>query len=114
MRTIQSLGYLALTVSQTTIRVLGGLVSAFHVTKDAIYLERAKDLADRMMPVFDTPTGLPLSMVNLAKRIGVPDKDNRGLVSTAEVSTLQLELKYLTMLTDDEIYWKKAETVSAQ
>lgn len=63
------------------------------------------------MPAFETPTGLPLSMVNLAKRIGVPDKDNRGLVSTAEVSTLQLELKYLTMLTDDKTYWDKAETV---
>lgn len=67
-----------------------------------------------MMPAFETPTGLPLSMVNLAKRVGVPDKDNRGLVSTAEVSTLQLELKYLTMLTDDKIYWDKAETVCAQ
>lgn len=101
----------SLIVLQTTIRVLGGLLSAFHVTKDSIYLERAKDLADRMMPAFDTPTGLPLSMVNLAKRIGVPDKDNRGLVSTAEVSTLQLELKYLTMLTEDKTYWDKAETV---
>ena len=99
---------------QTTIRVLGGLLSAFHVTKDTIYLERAKDLADRMMPAFETPTVLPLSMVNLAKRVGVPDKDNRGLVSTAEVSTLQLELKYLTMLTDDKIYWDKAETVGIQ
>ncbi|KZT73425.1 glycoside hydrolase family 47 protein [Daedalea quercina L-15889] len=96
---------------ETTIRVLGGLLSAFHLTKDMIYIERAKDLADRMMPAFDTPTGLPLSMVNLAKRIGVADKDNRGLVSTAEVSTLQLELKYLTMLTDEETYWEKAETV---
>ncbi|KAH9926421.1 glycoside hydrolase [Fomitopsis serialis] len=96
---------------ETTIRVLGGLLSAFHVTKDAIYIERAKDLADRMMPAFDTPTGLPLSMINLAERVGVPDPDNRGLVSTAEVSTLQLELKYLTMLTDDKTYWEKAETV---
>ncbi|KAH9947075.1 glycoside hydrolase [Amylocystis lapponica] len=96
---------------ETTIRVLGGLLSAYHLTDDNIFLERAKELADRMLPVFDTPSGLPLSMINLAKREGVSDKDNNGLVSTAEVSTLQLELKYLSMLTDDEVYWEKAEKV---
>lgn len=76
-----------------------------------MYLERAKDLADRILPVFDTPTGLPLSMVNLAKREGVPEKDNRGLVSTAEISTLQLEFKYLSLLTDEEVYWERVEQV---
>lgn len=96
---------------ETTIRVLGGLLSAFHLSGDSMYVERAKDLADRIVPAFSTKTGLPLSQVNLAKRIGVPDNDNRGLVSTAEVSTLQLELKYLSLLTDEEVYWEKAEQV---
>ncbi|KAI0931148.1 hypothetical protein AcV5_005303 [Taiwanofungus camphoratus] len=96
---------------ETTIRVLGGLLSAYHLTEDPMYLERAKDLADRILPVFDTPTGLPLSMVNLAKREGVPEKDNRGLVSTAEISTLQLEFKYLSLLTDEEVYWERVEQV---
>ncbi|KZT01183.1 glycoside hydrolase family 47 protein [Laetiporus sulphureus 93-53] len=96
---------------ETTIRVLGGLLSAYHLTGDTMYLERATDLADRITPVFSTPTGLPHSMVNLAHRKGVPDKDNRGLVSTAEVSTLQLEFKYLSYLTDESEYWKKVEKV---
>ncbi|OBZ68634.1 Mannosyl-oligosaccharide 1,2-alpha-mannosidase [Grifola frondosa] len=98
---------------ETTIRVLGGLLSAYTLSEDPMFLERAKDLADRIMPTFDTPSGLPLSLVNLAKREGVPDKDNRGLVSTAEVSTLQLEFKYLSHLIDDESYWEKAETVES-
>ncbi|EMD42355.1 glycoside hydrolase family 47 protein [Gelatoporia subvermispora B] len=96
---------------ETTIRVLGGLLSAHHLTDDTMFLEKAKDLADRIMPVFETPSGLPLSMVNLAKREGVPDVDNKGLVSTAEVSTLQLEFRYLALLTDNETYWEKAEHV---
>lgn len=50
-------------------------------------------------------------MVNLAKRAGVSDVDNRGFVSTAEASTLQLEFKYLSLLTDEETYWEKAEKV---
>jgi mannosyl-oligosaccharide alpha-1,2-mannosidase len=64
-----------------------------------------------MLPVFDTPSGLPYSQVNLAKRVGVADPDNRGLVSTAEASTLQLEFRYLGYLTDNSDYWDKAEHV---
>lgn len=50
-------------------------------------------------------------MVNLGKREGVPDRDNNGLVSTAEAATLQLEFRYLSFLTDEDVYWKKAERV---
>lgn len=100
---------------QTTIRVLGGLLSTYHLSgEDPLFLEKAKELADRMLPVFDTPSGLPLSMVNLGKKEGVSDVDNRGLVSTAEAATLQLEFKYLSLLTDEEIYWEKAEKVCVQ
>ncbi|KAJ7623033.1 glycoside hydrolase [Mycena polygramma] len=97
---------------ETTIRVLGGLLSAYELTDgDQLYLDRAIDLADRLLPVFDTPSGLPTSQVNLAQRLGVADPDNRGLVSTAEASTLQLEFRYLGFLTDNFDYWDKAENV---
>jgi mannosyl-oligosaccharide alpha-1,2-mannosidase len=78
---------------------------------DPVYLKKAIDLADRMLPAFDTPSGLPLPQVNLHRRKGVPDRDLPHLVSTAEVSTLQLEFKYLGHITDDETYWGKAEKV---
>ncbi|KAK4703773.1 hypothetical protein P7C70_g2433, partial [Phenoliferia sp. Uapishka_3] len=97
---------------EITIRVLGGLLSAYHLSgNDPIFLEKAIDLADRLMPVFDTPSGLPLSFVNLAQRKGIPDADNRGLTSVAEAATLQLELKYLSELTGNPIYWQKAERI---
>ncbi|KIM88883.1 glycoside hydrolase family 47 protein [Piloderma croceum F 1598] len=99
---------------ETTIRVLGGLLSAYHLSgQDSIYLEKAKELADRILPTFDTPSGLPLSQVNLGLRKGVYDSDYPGLVSTAEVSTIQLEFRYLAHLTDEDIYWEKAEHVMA-
>jgi len=92
--------------------VLGGLLSAYHMSgRDTIYLEKAKELADRILPTFDTPSGLPLSQINLALRKGVYDSDYPGLVSTAEVSTLQLEFRYLAYLTDEDIYWEKVEHV---
>lgn len=87
------------------------MLSAYHLTEDPLFLERAVDLADRILPAFDTPSGLPLSMINLAQRQGISDKGNNGLVSTAEISTLQLEFKYLSYLTDNDEYWMKAEKV---
>jgi mannosyl-oligosaccharide alpha-1,2-mannosidase len=100
---------------ETTIRVLGGLLAAYHLSGgDALYLTRARDLADRMLPAFDnTPSGLPLPMVNLQKRKGVHSKDNHDLLSTAEVATIQLEFRYLSELTDEDIYWKTVEKVMA-
>ncbi|PIL31248.1 hypothetical protein GSI_05946 [Ganoderma sinense ZZ0214-1] len=96
---------------ETTIRVLGGLLSAYHFSQDELFLEKAKELADRIMPAFDTPSGLPTSMINLGQRKGAMSEDNQNLVSTAEVSTLQLELRYLSYLTDNDVYWDAAERV---
>ena len=90
---------------------MGGLLSAHHLSGDKLYLDKAVDLADRIMPVFDTPSGIPLSIVNLAQRKGLPDMDNYGWVSTAEATTLQLEFRYLSELTDNMEYWKAAERV---
>ncbi|KAL0575769.1 mannosyl-oligosaccharide alpha-1,2-mannosidase [Marasmius crinis-equi] len=84
----------------------------YHLSgKDKLYLDKAVDLADRILPAFNTPVGLPYPSVNLAKRVGVPDSDLPQLVSTAEVSTLQLEFRYLSELTENEEYWDKAENV---
>ncbi|KIK71607.1 glycoside hydrolase family 47 protein [Collybiopsis luxurians FD-317 M1] len=97
---------------ETTIRVLGGLLSAYELSgHDKLYLDRAVDLANRILPAFDTESGLPLPNINLGRRKGVPDPDIPQLVSTAEVSTLQLEFRYLSYLTDEEVYWEKVESV---
>jgi endoplasmic reticulum Man9GlcNAc2 1,2-alpha-mannosidase len=77
-----------------------------------MYLHHAVDLADRLMAAFESPTGLPWSLINLGKRQGIPDKDNNRWASLAEVGTLALEFKYLSHLTGDMTYWRKVETVS--
>ncbi|KAJ7675805.1 glycoside hydrolase [Mycena polygramma] len=97
---------------ETTIRVLGGLLSAYHLSgNDTLYLEKAIELADRIIPVFNTPSGLPLTNVNLALREGRNDPNWPEFVSSAEVATLQLELRYLSLLSGNSIYWEKAESV---
>ncbi|KAG8908765.1 mannosyl-oligosaccharide alpha-1,2-mannosidase [Tulasnella sp. 403] len=104
---------------ETTIRVLGGLLSAYDLSPkmspsaahDPVFLVRAVELAERLMPAFKSPTGIPYSSVNFAKGEGIPDRDANGWASTAEVATLQLEFRYLSHVTDDPVYWKAAEKV---
>ncbi|KAG8718030.1 mannosyl-oligosaccharide alpha-1,2-mannosidase [Ceratobasidium sp. 394] len=95
---------------EITIRVLGGLLSAYALSgNDAIYLQRAQELADRLLPAFNTPHGLPVPNVNFHSE---PKPDwNAEPVSTAEAATLQLEFKYLSHVTGKDVYWRTAEKV---
>ena len=51
---------------ETTIRVLGGLLSTYHLSGKKFFLDKAKDLGDRLMGGFSSPSGIPYSDVNLA------------------------------------------------
>src|SRR5690242_7832760 len=52
-------------VFEMNIRCLGGLLSAYMMTEDHFFLEKAQDLGNRLLPAFETPTGLPRTSVNL-------------------------------------------------
>ncbi|KAJ2393899.1 mannosyl-oligosaccharide alpha-1,2-mannosidase [Coemansia sp. RSA 2603] len=82
---------------ETTIRVLGGLLAAYHWSgeQDAELLRLAVDLGERLACSFNTSTGIPPETAVLRSN-GMPF----ALVSsTAEVATLQLEFRYLAKLT---------------
>jgi hypothetical protein len=105
---------------ETTIRVLGGLLSAHYMSTllpgvsspvDDIYLSKAVDLADRLLGAYDSPSGIPYASVHLANRIGIASHADAGASSTAEATSLQLEMKYLSNITGNDIYWRKAERV---
>ncbi|KAK9240397.1 glycoside hydrolase [Lipomyces kononenkoae] len=97
---------------ETTIRMLGGLLSAHYLSGyDDMYLEKAVDLANRLLPAFDSATGIPYASVNLHTGKGVPSHDDGGASSTAEATSIQLEFKYVSKLTGEALYWEKAEKV---
>ena len=50
---------------EITIRLLGGLLSGYEMTGDKRLLTLADDLGNRLLPVFESPTGLPYRYVNL-------------------------------------------------
>ncbi|EMG46730.1 Mannosyl-oligosaccharide 1,2-alpha-mannosidase [Candida maltosa Xu316] len=97
---------------ETTIRMLGGLLSAFHLSNgDDVYLDRAVQLANSLNGAYDTPSGIPYSSVNLKTGKGIKNHMDNGASSTAEVGTLQLEMKYLAKLTGEVLWWNSAEKV---
>ncbi|KAF2134304.1 glycoside hydrolase family 47 protein [Dothidotthia symphoricarpi CBS 119687] len=108
---------------ETTIRMLGGLLSAHYLQEtlpglksddakdEDIFLEKATDLADRLMGAFESPSGIPWASVILQDGKGEASHADGGASSTAEATTLQLELKYLAYLTGESHYWEKAEKV---
>ena len=52
-------------VFETTIRSLGGLLSAYDWSGDKVFLEKAEDLGRRLGKAFDTETGFPQKNVIL-------------------------------------------------
>lgn len=64
-------------------------------------LRMAEDVARRLLPAFDTPTGMPYGTVNL--RSGVPEGETT-VTCTAGVGTFILEFGTLSRLTGDSIF----------
>lgn len=89
---------------EITIRELGGLLSAYQMTGDKRLLDLADDLGQRLLPVFDSPTGLPYVEVNL--RTG---KVRGKVTNPAETGTLLLEFGTLSKLTGNPVYYTKAK-----
>ena len=96
---------------ETTIRVLGGLLSTYHLTNDNMYLSKATDLADRLMGAFKTVSGIPYSDINLLEARGHSPKWSPDS-STSEVTTIQLEFRDLSRCTNDEKYEKAVDDIS--
>src|SRR5437773_10761028 len=79
---------------EITIRLLGGLLSSYQLTGDKRLLTLAEDLGNRLLPAFESPTGLPYVYVNL--RTG---QVRDPISNPAETGTLLLEFGTLSTLT---------------
>lgn len=89
---------------EITIRMLGGLLSSYQLTGDKRLLALAEDLGKRLLPAFNSPTGLPYVYVNL--KTGAV----RGVeTNPAEAGTLLLEFGTLSKLTGKPVYYDKAK-----
>lgn len=89
---------------EIVIRLLGGLLSGYQLSGDERLLKQAEDLGTRLLPAFDSPTGLPYVYVNL--RTG---KAHGNDSNPAESGTLLLEYGTLSKLTGNPVFYDKAK-----
>jgi mannosidase alpha-like ER degradation enhancer 2 len=89
---------------EVTIRLLGGLLSGYQMTGDERLLRLADDLGTRLLPVFDSPTGMPYMYVNLKT-----GKTKGSRSNPAEIGTLVLEFGTLSKFTDKPVLFDKAK-----
>lgn len=98
---------------EVTIRVLGGLLSTYHLSGDKMFLDKALDLGQRLLPCFDSPSGIPYSDVNIETMKAHPPKWSPDS-STSEVTTLQLEFRDLSRSTYNPIFETVANKVNVK
>ncbi|XP_043077731.1 endoplasmic reticulum mannosyl-oligosaccharide 1,2-alpha-mannosidase [Puntigrus tetrazona] len=98
---------------ESTIRILGGLLSTYHLSGDALFLDKAKDIGFRLMPAFKTPSKIPYSDVNIGKGTAHPPRWTTDS-TVAEVTSIQLEFRELSRLTQDPQYQNAVEEVTRQ
>src|SRR2546427_2183977 len=89
---------------EITIRLLGGLLSNYQLTGDRRLLVLAEELGTRLLPVFDSPTGLPYRYVNLKT-----GKVRGNVTNPAEAGTLLIEFGTLSKLVRKPVFYDKAK-----
>ncbi|TWW61330.1 Endoplasmic reticulum mannosyl-oligosaccharide 1,2-alpha-mannosidase [Takifugu flavidus] len=88
---------------ESTIRILGGLLSTYHLTGDPLFLSKAEDVGSRLMPAFSTPSKIPYSDVNIGRGTAHPPHWTSDS-TVAEVTSIQLEFRELSRLTQQPQY----------
>uniref|UniRef100_A0AAY4C3A4 alpha-1,2-Mannosidase n=1 Tax=Denticeps clupeoides TaxID=299321 RepID=A0AAY4C3A4_9TELE len=81
---------------ESTIRILGGLLSTYHLTGDTVFITLQKDIGIRLMPAFNTPSKIPYSDVNIGKGTAHPPRWTSDS-TVAEVTSIQLEFRELSL-----------------
>ena len=88
---------------EVSIRIFGGLLSAYELDGDPRFLLLAEDLAKRLMKSFNSPTGMPYRYVNLKTGATSGSESN-----PAEIGTYLIEYGTLSKYTSNPIYYQTA------
>ncbi|XP_012260571.1 mannosyl-oligosaccharide 1,2-alpha-mannosidase IA isoform X2 [Athalia rosae] len=99
-------------VFETNIRFLASLLSNYALTGDVMFRDKAAQLGERLLPSFDTETGIPRSLINL--RTGASRNyawASSGCSILSEIGTMHLEFSYLSDITGNPIFKDKVRKV---
>lgn len=89
-----------ISVFEFNIRFIGGLLSVYALTKEDLFKRKAEHFAQFLLPAFNTPTGIPHSLIN--PKTGHSKNyawASGGSSILAELGSLHLEFVYLSEIT---------------
>ncbi|KAK9449549.1 glycosyl hydrolase family 47-domain-containing protein [Limtongia smithiae] len=101
---------------ETNIRYLGGLVSAYDLSKnkETIFLNKAIELADLLVGAFDTPNGMPVLFYDPAlARTNTKLRAGKHMIFS-QVGSLTLEFTRLSQITKNWSYYSFIQRVTDQ
>ncbi|KAM9723021.1 mannosyl-oligosaccharide 1,2-alpha-mannosidase IA isoform 2-T2 [Menidia menidia] len=97
---------------EVNIRYVGGLLSAYYLTGEELFKNKAMELGEKLLPAFNTPTGIPRGVINLGSGTSWSwGWASAGSSILAEFGTLHLEFVHLTELSKDPIYTEKVMNI---
>jgi len=103
---------LDLSVFETNIRFVGGLLTCFALTGDVMFRDKAEHTAQKLLPAFQTQTGIPNALINTksgtSKNYGWA---SGGASILSEFGTLSLEFGYLSDVTGNSVYRNKVDVI---
>ncbi|KAM4567468.1 mannosyl-oligosaccharide 1,2-alpha-mannosidase IA [Fundulus diaphanus] len=97
---------------EVNIRYVGGLLSAYYLTGEELFRSKALELGEKLLPAFNTPTGIPRGVINLGSGTSWSwGWASAGSSILAEFGTLHLEFVHLTELSNNPIYKEKVMSI---
>ncbi|KAM3614500.1 uncharacterized protein V6R79_015478 [Siganus canaliculatus] len=97
---------------EVNIRYVGGLLSAYYLTGEEVFKNKVMELGEKLLPAFNTPTGIPRGVINLGSGTSWSwGWASAGSSILAEFGTLHLEFVHLSELSKNPIYTEKVMNI---
>ncbi|XP_030302986.1 mannosyl-oligosaccharide 1,2-alpha-mannosidase IA isoform X1 [Calypte anna] len=101
-----------ISVFEVNIRFVGGLLSAYYLSGEEVFRKKAVELGEKLLPAFNTPTGIPWALLNIKSGIGRNwPWASGGSSILAEFGTLHLEFIHLSHLSGNPVFAEKVMNI---
>lgn len=88
-------------VFETTIRYLGGFISAYDLSGDERLLTKAIELGEMLLVAFDTPNRMPITRWDVMEARKGYAQAAHSMTLVAEIGSLTMEFTRLSQITED-------------
>ena len=101
-------------VFETTIRYLGGFLSAYDLSAERYpsLLRKASEIGEMLYHAFDTPNRMPITRWNFTNAARGLPQEAKDVILIAELGSLSLEFTRLSQLTGDMRFYDAIQRIT--